>query len=517
MPTDGDNILGDDQEILVTCLMANLKLNFGEIIAEEIKIRPRLTLNRGIRVEVNPSVAGPSSVPEFEVQTSEDAQAGSVPNDEPDPSVPIAPAIAASQPIDIRKMAKQARWCETQLHAFAEQFSSAIDKRIRAALEPFTTLPARVTDLDNHFNARAQELTGAKLYYQYIPEGKEFPILCKKLDAESKGWMKTVSSYMISVSKEEQVLLDWNGIAERHENDPSFCVDIASSKDGKFITVNSNSRTSSEARNLPIPRHRYFVLVRMYFKFFSLSYCRFMSSMQPICRLEFKDFVSMCLVYNIFLNIIMAFSMFSQILAMVVRNLHPGVESIIWLDALLRLDINMFEEKEVISDDGERIPITILFSHKAHKKGQSPRLLHGYGAYGEILDKSLCNDHLSLLDRGWVIAFADVRYFYKILFGDLSSVNDMVTSKELPKDPDESSVIKEKTEELGHTYFKGFLGHGNKWVVFLLNMNIDSVTVFLNKADGSYFLALLLNFDCHSETFLLDAHPCDPSFGALKW
>ncbi|XP_047262019.1 uncharacterized protein LOC124895622 [Capsicum annuum] len=54
------------------------------------------------------------------------------------------------------------------------------------------------------------------LYYQYIPEGKEFPILCKKLDAESKGWMKTVSSYMISVSKEEQVLLDWNGIAERH-------------------------------------------------------------------------------------------------------------------------------------------------------------------------------------------------------------------------------------------------------------------------------------------------------------
>ncbi|KAF3647209.1 putative pre-mRNA-processing factor 6-like, partial [Capsicum annuum] len=67
------------------------------------------------------------------------------------------------------------------------------------------------------------------------------------------------------------------------------------------------------------------------------------------------------------------------------------------------------QEKEVISDDGERIPITILFSHKAHKKGQSPRLLHGYGAYGEILDKSLCNDHLSLLDRGWVIAFADVR------------------------------------------------------------------------------------------------------------
>lgn len=73
-------------------------------------------------------------------------------------------------------------------------------------------------------------------------------------------------------------------------------------------------------------------------------------------------------------------------------------------------EIYSCEEKEVISHDGERIPITILFSHKAHKKGQSPGLLHGYGAYGEVLDKSWCVDRLSLLDRGWLIAFADVRY-----------------------------------------------------------------------------------------------------------
>lgn len=30
------------------------------------------------------------------------------------------------------------------------------------------------------------------------------------------------------------------------ESDSSFCVDITGTKDGKFITVNSNSRTSSE-------------------------------------------------------------------------------------------------------------------------------------------------------------------------------------------------------------------------------------------------------------------------------
>ncbi|KAK1310923.1 hypothetical protein QJS10_CPA08g01805 [Acorus calamus] len=30
------------------------------------------------------------------------------------------------------------------------------------------------------------------------------------------------------------------------ENDPQFCVDITSTKDGRFITINSNSKSSSE-------------------------------------------------------------------------------------------------------------------------------------------------------------------------------------------------------------------------------------------------------------------------------
>lgn len=67
------------------------------------------------------------------------------------------------------------------------------------------------------------------------------------------------------------------------------------------------------------------------------------------------------------------------------------------------------ERKEVVSYDGVRIPLTILYSQKSWQKGQSPGVLHGYGAYGEILEKSWCADRLSLLDRGWVVAFADVR------------------------------------------------------------------------------------------------------------
>lgn len=67
------------------------------------------------------------------------------------------------------------------------------------------------------------------------------------------------------------------------------------------------------------------------------------------------------------------------------------------------------ERKEVTSHDGIIIPLTILYSPMIFKKGQSPGVLQGYGAYGEILDKSWCNYRLSLLDRGFVLAFADVR------------------------------------------------------------------------------------------------------------
>ncbi|XP_059317125.1 uncharacterized protein LOC132067806 isoform X2 [Lycium ferocissimum] len=475
------------------------------------------------------------------------------------------------------------------------------------------------------------ELWGSWLYYQYIPEGKEFPVLCRKLAAESKGWMKTVSKYMIGSSKEEQILLDWNEIAERYgyvhvgtcrvspdhnylaytiditgseqfvlqikdlrndcvlptlrvegvvsvewaqdsstffytlsdqnqrpyrvhckklgsdsvhdvplfvENDSSFCVDIASTKDGKFITVNSNSRTSSEvyvinATNLQTGIQRFcnrasgvqYFLEHHHGFFYVLTNSRNVGDKSPLsgeyylARCPVENLQSTCLqniiapsgdmfiqdmdMFNehlvLFLNKEGSSSICSVDMQMIINceeqmkidelnpwffplpsdmcAIAPGsnhdftrtvyravVSSPVMPDVLVDYDMSRrtfsviqqeevinvrdnkkyhssngersrnellgiplkkehnevqrwsdfaeiysCEEKEVISHDGVRIPITILFSRKAHKKGQSPGLLQGYGAYGEMLDKSWCGDRLSLLDRGWVIAFADVR------------------------------------------------------------------------------------------------------------
>jgi protease II len=64
---------------------------------------------------------------------------------------------------------------------------------------------------------------------------------------------------------------------------------------------------------------------------------------------------------------------------------------------------------DVPSKDGVLVPLMLIYSRK-HKRDGNPGLLHGHGAYGEILDKRWRSELKSLLDRGWVIAYADVRY-----------------------------------------------------------------------------------------------------------
>lgn len=68
------------------------------------------------------------------------------------------------------------------------------------------------------------------------------------------------------------------------------------------------------------------------------------------------------------------------------------------------------EHYDVSSYDGVVVPLTIVYSHKNKKENQNPGLLHGHGAYGELLDKRWRIELKSLLDRGWVVAYADVRF-----------------------------------------------------------------------------------------------------------
>ncbi|XP_022965581.1 uncharacterized protein LOC111465437 [Cucurbita maxima] len=67
------------------------------------------------------------------------------------------------------------------------------------------------------------------------------------------------------------------------------------------------------------------------------------------------------------------------------------------------------ERFNVSSHDGVLIPLTVVYSYKSKRENENPGLLHVHGAYGEPLDKRWRSELKSLLDRGWVIAYADVR------------------------------------------------------------------------------------------------------------
>ncbi|KAF3438879.1 hypothetical protein FNV43_RR17154 [Rhamnella rubrinervis] len=81
-------------------------------------------------------------------------------------------------------------------------------------------------------------------------------------------------------------------------------------------------------------------------------------------------------------------------------------------DHLLWNDLSEFyacEQYNVSSYDGVTVPLTVVYSRKNKKEVQNPGLLHVHGAYGELLDKRWRSELKSLLDRGWVVAYADVR------------------------------------------------------------------------------------------------------------
>nr|KAJ0223977.1 hypothetical protein LSAT_V11C200082240 [Lactuca sativa] len=67
------------------------------------------------------------------------------------------------------------------------------------------------------------------------------------------------------------------------------------------------------------------------------------------------------------------------------------------------------ENHQVVSSDGVKVGLTIVYSHKRKKEGEKPGLLHGHGACGELLHKKWCNELKSLLDHGWILAYADAR------------------------------------------------------------------------------------------------------------
>ncbi|MBN1821444.1 MAG: S9 family peptidase [Prolixibacteraceae bacterium] len=74
-------------------------------------------------------------------------------------------------------------------------------------------------------------------------------------------------------------------------------------------------------------------------------------------------------------------------------------------------DKNNYETKRIYAtaDDGEKIPISLVYKKGLVQNGNNPALIYGYGSYGYTMDPGFRLSILPLLDRGFVYAIAHIR------------------------------------------------------------------------------------------------------------
>ncbi|MGB0085392.1 MAG: S9 family peptidase [Rhodomicrobiaceae bacterium] len=61
------------------------------------------------------------------------------------------------------------------------------------------------------------------------------------------------------------------------------------------------------------------------------------------------------------------------------------------------------------AEDGEMVPVSLLYRKTTPLDGSAPVLLYGYGAYGIAMPASFSTNRLSLVDRGFIYAIAHIR------------------------------------------------------------------------------------------------------------
>lgn len=61
------------------------------------------------------------------------------------------------------------------------------------------------------------------------------------------------------------------------------------------------------------------------------------------------------------------------------------------------------------SQDGTRVPISLVYKKDFERNGSAPCLLYAYGSYGHSIDAGFSSARLSMLNRGFVFAIAHIR------------------------------------------------------------------------------------------------------------
>jgi oligopeptidase B len=67
------------------------------------------------------------------------------------------------------------------------------------------------------------------------------------------------------------------------------------------------------------------------------------------------------------------------------------------------------ERVEATAEDGVKVPVSLVYRKDMRQAGKNPLYVYGYGSYGYSLPLGFSGNRLSLLDRGFVLAYAHIR------------------------------------------------------------------------------------------------------------
>ena len=67
------------------------------------------------------------------------------------------------------------------------------------------------------------------------------------------------------------------------------------------------------------------------------------------------------------------------------------------------------ERVHAIAADGVKVPVSLVYRIDKREPGRNPLYVYGYGSYGYSLPLGFSSNRLSLLDRGFVMAYAHIR------------------------------------------------------------------------------------------------------------
>jgi len=93
-------------------------------------------------------------------------------------------------------------------------------------------------------------------------------------------------------------------------------------------------------------------------------------------------------------------------------DMDTGTLTRVWVQSIgggFDEDLYITKYTHATSDDGVRVPVSLVARRDTRLDGTAPCLLYGYGAYGVSLPAHFDADRLGLLNRGFVWAIAHVR------------------------------------------------------------------------------------------------------------